>query len=229
MDFFLLPNSIPLCGYTVFYLSIHLHFGCFKPVAIRKTPAVNIRVYFSTWIPSYNDVNLIIVYYLLTCFVVVVQSLSHVQLFVTPWTAAHQASLSITVSLNLLTLVSIELLMPSNHLLLYCPLLLLPSVFSTIKVFLKGSALHVMCPKYWRFSFSISSTNEYWFPLWLTILISLLSKWLSRVFSSTTVQRHQFFGIQPLYGTNLRSVHEYWTNHTFDYMDFCQKSDVSAF
>ena len=68
-----------------------------------------------------------------------------------------------------------------------------------------------------------------WFPLWLTILISLLSKWLSRVFSSTTVQKHQFFGIQPLYGTNLRSVHEYWTNHTFDYMDFCQKSDVSAF
>ena len=161
MDFFLLPNSIPLYGYTVFYLSIHLHFGCFKLVAIRKTPAVNIQVYFSTWIPSYNDLNLIIVYYLLTCFVVVIQSLSHVQLFVTLWTAAYQASLSITISLNLLTLVSIESLMPSNHLLLYCPLLLLPSVFSTIKVFLKGSALHFTCPKYWRLSFSISSTSEY--------------------------------------------------------------------
>ena len=100
-------------------------------------------------------------YYLLTCFVVVIQSLSHVQLFVTLWTAAYQASLSITISLNLLTLVSIESLMPSNHLLLYCPLLLLPSVFSTIKVFLKGSALHFTCPKYWRLSFSISSTSEY--------------------------------------------------------------------
>ena len=99
-------------------------------------------------------------YYLLTCFVVV-QSLSHVQLFVTPWTAAHQASLSITISLNLLTFMSIESLMPSNHLLLYYTLLLLLSVFSTIKVFLKGSTLHVMCPEYWRFSFNICSTNEY--------------------------------------------------------------------
>ena len=159
MDFFLLPNSILLRGYTVFYLSIHLHFGCFKLVTIRKMPAVNIQVYFSTWIPSYNDVNLVIIYYLLTCFVVV-QSLSHVQLFTTPWTAACQASLSITISLNLLTLMSIELLMPSNHLLLYFCLLLLPSVFATTKIFLKGSALHVMCPKYWRFSFNIRSTNE---------------------------------------------------------------------
>ena len=92
---------------------------------------------------------------------VAVQSLSRVLLFVTPWTAAHQASLSFTVSWNLLKLMSIELVMPFNHLILCRPLLLLPSVFPSIRVFSNESVLHIRWPKYWSFSFSISPSNEY--------------------------------------------------------------------
>ena len=90
-----------------------------------------------------------------------VQSLSHVWLFVTPWTAACQASLSITNSWSLLKLTSIESVMPSNHLILCCPLLLLPLVFPSIRVFSNKSVLHIRWPKYWSFSFSISPSNEY--------------------------------------------------------------------
>ena len=90
-----------------------------------------------------------------------VQSLSHVRLFVTPWTAARQASLSITNSQSLLKLMSIELVMPSNHLILCRPLLLLPSIFPSIRVFSNESALRIRWPKYWSFSFSISPSNEY--------------------------------------------------------------------
>ena len=90
-----------------------------------------------------------------------VQSLSNVRLFVTPWTAAHQASLSITNSQSLLKLMSIELVMPSNHFILCCPLLLLPSIFPSIRVFSKTSALRIRWPKYWSFRFSISPSNEY--------------------------------------------------------------------
>ena len=93
--------------------------------------------------------------------VLVVQSLSRIWLFVTPWTAAHQASLSLTISQSLLKLMSIESVMPSNHLILCCLLFLLPSIFPSIKVFPSESALHIKWPKYWRFSFSISPSNEY--------------------------------------------------------------------
>ena len=105
-----------------------------------------------------------------------VQLLSRVQLFVTPWTAACQASLSITHSQSLLKLMSIELVMPSNHLILCCPLLFLPSIFLSIKVFSNESVLCIRWPKYWSFSFSISPSNEYLglFPLGLTGLISLV-------------------------------------------------------
>ena len=88
-----------------------------------------------------------------------VQSLSHVWLYGTPWTAAHQASLSIANSRTLLKLMSIELVMPSNHLILYCPLLLLPSVFPSISVFSNESVLRISWPKYWSFSFGISPSN----------------------------------------------------------------------
>ena len=90
-----------------------------------------------------------------------VQSLSRVQLFATPWTAAHQASLSITNSQSLLKLMSVELVMPSNHLILCRPLLLLPSIFPSIRVFSNESALHIRWPKYWSFSFNISPSNEH--------------------------------------------------------------------
>ena len=90
-----------------------------------------------------------------------VQSLSHIRLFVTPWTAACQASLSITNSQSLLKLMSIKLVMISNHLILCCPLLLPPSIFPSIKIFSKESVLCIRWPKYWHFSFSISPSNEY--------------------------------------------------------------------
>ena len=101
-----------------------------------------------------------------------VKSLSHVQLFATPWTAAHQASLSITNSQSLLKLMSIESVMPSNHLILCRPLLLRPSIFPSIRVFSNESVLHIRWPKYWSFSFNISPSNEY------SGLISLRMDWL---------------------------------------------------
>ena len=97
----------------------------------------------------------------LSCLIVVVQLLSCVWLFPTLWTAAHQASLSITISRSLLKLMSIESVMPSNHLILCCPLLLLPSIFPSIRVFSSESVLCIRWPKYWSFSFSISPSNEY--------------------------------------------------------------------
>ena len=127
-----------------------------------------------------------------------VQLLSHVQLFSTPWTTAHQASLSFTIPQSLFKLKSIESVMPSNHLVLCHTLLLLPSIFPSIRVFSNESVLHIKWPKYWGFSFDISPSNEYQgcFPLRLTDLISLQSKGLSRVFSCTIVWKHRFFGAQ---------------------------------
>ena len=92
---------------------------------------------------------------------VVVQSLNRVQLFVTSWTAAHQASLSSTISWSLLKFIRIELVMPSNHLILCCPLLLLPSIFPRIRVFSNESVLSIKWPKNWSFDFSITPSNEY--------------------------------------------------------------------
>ena len=94
-------------------------------------------------------------------FLISVQSLSHVRLSVTPWTAAQQASLSITNSRSIPKPMSTESEMPSNHLILYCPLLLLPSIFPSIRVFSSESALHIRWPKYWSFSFNISPTSEH--------------------------------------------------------------------
>ena len=101
-----------------------------------------------------------------------VRSLSRVQLFVTPWTAACQASLSITNSRSSLKLMSMELVMPSNHLILCCPLFLPPSIFLSIRVFSDESVLHIKWPKYWSFSFSISPSSEY------SRLISFRMGWL---------------------------------------------------
>ena len=113
-----------------------------------------------------------------------VQLLSRVRLFVTAWTAACQASLSITNSRSLPKLMSIESVMPFNHLILCHPLLLLPSVFPSIRIFSNKSAFCISWPKYWSFSFSNSlpMNIQGWFPLGLTVLISLQSKELSRLF-----------------------------------------------
>ena len=128
-----------------------------------------------------------------------VQSLSRVRLFATPLTAARQVSLSITNSRSLLKPMSIELVIPSNHLILCRPLLLLPSIFPSITHWKNESVLHIRWPNYWSSSYNISPSNEHldWFPLGWTGWISLQSNGLTRVFSNTTVQRHQFFGIQP--------------------------------
>ena len=122
--------------------------------------------------------------------------LSHVQLFVTPWTTAHQASLSITNSRSLLKLMCIELVMLSNHLILCCPPLLPPSIFPSIRVFSNESVLHIMWTKYWSFNFSISPSNEY------SGLISFRIDWLDlfavqetlRSLLNPTVKKHQYFG-----------------------------------
>ena len=123
---------------------------------------------------------------------------------VTPWTS--QASLSFTISWSLLKLMSIESMMPSNYLILCCPLLLLPLTFPSIRVFSTESALCIssLWPKYWSFSFSISPSNEYSGLISFRIdwFISLLSKELSRVFSNITVWRHQLFNTQPFLLSN---------------------------
>ena len=127
-----------------------------------------------------------------------VQWLSCIQLFVTPWTAAHQASLSITNSHSLLKLMSIELVRPSNHLILCHPLLLPPSIFPSIRVFSDELVLHIRWPKYWSFHFSISPSNEY------SGLISLRMDWLDLLAVQGTLksllqhqgQKYQFFDAQ---------------------------------
>ena len=128
-----------------------------------------------------------------------VQWLNHVWLFVSPWTAAHQAPLSFTISQSVFKFMSIELVMLSNHLNFCHPLLLLPSIFPSIRVFSNESALCITWPKHW--SFSISPFSEYsgWFPLGS---VSLVSKRLARVFSSNTIQKHQFFSAQPSLRSN---------------------------
>ena len=125
----------------------------------------------------------------------------------TPWTAAPQASLSITSSQSLLKLMSIELVMPSNHLVLWCPFLLLPSIFPSIRVFSNESVLPIRCPKYWRFSFSISPSNEYsgliFFRInWLDFLAvqGTLKSLLQHHSSKASVLRHSaFFTVQLLH------------------------------
>ena len=152
-----------------------------------------------------------------------VQSLSHVRLFATPWTAAYQASVSITNSWNLLKLTSIESEMLSNCLILCRPLLLLPSIFPTIRVFSNESVLHIRWPKCCSFSFSISSSNEYsgpilfriyWFDL-LTVQGTLKS------LLHTTFQKHQFIGIQSSLSTNSHIHIWLLENRRFDWMDLC--------
>ena len=131
-----------------------------------------------------------------------VQLISCVRLFVMSLTAAHQASLSLTNSRRLLKLMCIMLVMPSNHLILCCPILLPPSIFPSIKVFSNESVLHIKWPKYWSFNFSISPSNEH------PGLISFRMDWLDLLavqgtlkslvqHHSTPVQKHQFFSTQP--------------------------------
>ena len=146
-----------------------------------------------------------------------VQSLSHVQLFATLWTAACQASLSIISSWGLLKLMSIELTMPSDHLILCRPLLLLPSIFPSIRIFSNELIFHIRWSKYWSFSFSISPSNEY------SGLISFRIDWLDLLAVQGTLKSllQQFKSISSsvlsfLYSPTLTNTHDYWKNHSFD-------------
>ena len=144
-----------------------------------------------------------------------VQSLSRLRLFATLWTVAHHTSLSKINSLSLLKLMSIELVMPSNRLILCPPLLLLPSIFPSKRVFWYESVLRIGWPKYWNFSFSISPMNIHdWFHLGWTGWISLQSKGLSRVFSQ--FKSISSLVLSVLYSPTLRSIHDYWKKHSFD-------------
>ena len=147
-----------------------------------------------------------------------VQSLSCVWLFATPWTVStpglpvHHQLLESNPSPKPM---SIELVMPSNHLILRRPLLLPPSIFPSIRVFSNKSTLRIKWPKYWSFSFNISPSNEHpdWSPLGWTGWISFQSKGLSRVFSNSIVQKHQFSVLSFLYSPTLTSIHDHWKNH----------------
>ena len=143
-----------------------------------------------------------------------VQSLSRIRLFATPWIAAHQASLSITNSRSSLTLTSIESVMPSSHLILCCPLLL-PSIFPSTRVFSNESALRIRWPKYWRFSFKISPSNEH------PGLISFRMDWLDLLAVQECSPTPQFKSINSsvlrfLYGPTLTSIPDYWKNRSLD-------------
>ena len=150
---------------------------------------------------------------------IVVHLLSCVRLFVTPWTAARQAFLSVTNSQSLLKLMSIKLVMPSNHLTLCHPLFLPPSILPSIRVLSNESVLHIRWPKYWSFSFSFSPSSEYsgvisfridWFDL-LPVQETLKSL-LQHHSSKASILQHSGF----LYGPTLTSIHDYWKNHSFD-------------
>ena len=153
-----------------------------------------------------------------------VQLLSRcVRHFVTLWTAAHQASWSITNSQNLLKLTSIESVMASNHLILCGPLLFLPSVFSSIRVFSSESVLCITWAKYWSFSLaSVLLMNiQDWFPLGLTSLI-LQSRGLSSLLQHCSSKASILWCSTFLYGPTVTFIHDYWKNHSFDWMDFCR-------
>ena len=160
---------------------------------------------------------------------IVVQLLSHVQLFATPWAAACQASLSFAVSQSLLKLVIIESVMLSNHLILCHPLLLLPSIFPSIRVFSSELALHIRCPKYWNFSLSISLSSEYSGRIFFSMHWFALLAVQATLKSLLQHHRHQYFGALPSLWSNSPSVHDYWKDHCLDYMDLCQQGDVFAF
>ena len=166
-----------MCGFHILLLELTL-----LTLVISLTEIIPLLCFSRNWFLQFNSV----------------QSLSHVWFFATPWIAALQASLSITNSWSSLKLKSIESVIPSSHLILWCPLLLLPSIPPSIRVFSNESALCIRWPNYWSFSFNISPpmNTQDWSPLGWTGWISLQSKGLSRVFSNTTDQKHQFFSGQ---------------------------------
>ena len=185
---FLIGKNVPLIDFTFLSLlieNIHIHYmyTVLKEVVEKERCLPNV-----CQIPVWDLSQLI----KMNIFTASVQSLSHVQLFATPWTAAHQASLSITNSWSCLKFVSIMVMMPSNHLILCRLLLIPPSIFPSIRVFSNKSALCIRWPNVLEFQLQHQSFQWVfnWFPLGWTSGISLLFKGLSRILSNTTVQKH---------------------------------------
>ena len=166
-----------LCVLQIIHILIKAYFPLLKKITVVILVSVGVKYY-----PIFSSV----------------QSLSHVQLFATPWTRARLASLSIANFRSSLKLTSNESVMPYNRLILCRPLLLLPLILPSIRVFSNESVLCIMWPKYWSFGFNISPSNAYsgLISFMRTGWISLQSKRLSRVFSNTTVQKHKFFSAQ---------------------------------
>ena len=169
-----------------------------------------------------NVINVSQLFHLLLFYLV--QSFSRARIFATLWTAALQASLSVTISQSLPKFMSIESVMPSNHLLCN-PLLLLPSIFPSIRIFSNESVLHIRWPKYWSFSFSISPSNEY------SGRISFRKDWLDFLAVQGTLksllQHHNLnLALSLLHSPTLTSIHDYWKNHNFNYTNLCQQSDL---
>ena len=201
-----LPLEICLLD-TLTHVQSHTHvltpFLCHILESLSPLPVLTHQWQFTIWTRPKHHLPPSHTFSLCVFFLSSVQSLSRVWLFATPWTAVRQASLSITNSRTLLKLMTIESVMPSNHLIL-CRLLLPPSIFPSIRVFFSKSVLLIRWPKYWSFSFSISPCNEYlglisfrihWFDL-------LAVQGTLRVFSNTAVQKHQFFSSQLSSGSN---------------------------
>ena len=143
----------------------------------------------------------------------------------TPWTAARPASLSLTISRSLHKFMFIASVMRSSHLIFWCLLLLLPSIFPSIRDFSKVSATHIRGPKYW--SFSISPSSEY--SGFISFKIDRFDLLAVQGTFRSLLQHHNSSVLSFLYGPTVTSVYDYWKNHMFGYMDLCQQSDVSAF
>ena len=168
----------------------------------------------SCWLSDFLKICKILVSYYSSCQIRLDQSLSRVQLFATPWIAACQASLSITNSRSLLKLMSIESVMPSSHLILCRPLLLLPPIPHSIRVFSNASTLHIRWPKYWSFSFNISLSNEH--PKLISLRMDLQSKGFSRIFSNTKFKSINSSVLSLLHSPTLTSIHDHWKNHSLE-------------
>ena len=148
----------------------------------------------------------------------------------THWTAAHQASLSLTISQSLPKFMFIALVMLSSHLILWCPLSFCPQSFPASGTFPMSHLFTSDDQNTGASPWVLPENIQGWSPLKWTLLISLLTKGLSGVFSSTAVWRHQFFGDLPSWcGPALTTVHDHWEDHSLDHMDLCQQSNVSAF
>ena len=145
----------------------------------------------------------------------------------TLWTTASQASLSLTISQSLPKFMSIELAMPSNHLILCHSLLLLPSIFSSIRGFSNELALHIRSPKYWSFSISINPSNEYLGLI--SFKIDLFDLLAIQGTLKTLLQHHSLMASILLYDSTLTSIHDYRKDHSLDYMDLCWQTDIFNF